>query len=232
MTRNSKYSIETYSGAFIDTLTPSQDDIHLEDICWALARKARFGGHSTTKNPYNVAHHSIVVADLVRKLVTPKKSEQKDCELLTRSFVKWYPEQANELYMLPPADRHRAVVEAFMHDWSEAYLVDLPTPIKRIPGLGEMYNKVEAHMHATILHRFNLTVIKENSIIDQIVRWADLLALSYEASTMVRSKGEGWRALPERTIANPVPIPFTEKRSRNEFMFYWKKRIKPFVCAV
>jgi hypothetical protein len=161
----------------------------------------------------------------------PKKSEFADSELLEQSFYEWNSGLGPVLMTITEAESKRAVIEAFMHDWAEAYLVDLPTPIKRIPGLGEMYNKVENHMHATILHRFNLTAIQDGGLIDVIVRWADLLALSYEALTMVRSKGDGWRALPSRTIANPVPIPFTEKRSRNEFMFYWKKRIKPLVCT-
>ncbi len=239
--RNSKYSIETYSGIFIDTLTPRTEDVNLDDICWALSRKPRFGGHSITKVPYNVAHHSIVVSELVRKLLRPGFKEVQDQEKLMESFYDWQvpmwvatgvdPVEASKmLETLTVEDIDRVITEAFMHDWSEAYLVDLPTPIKRIPGLGEMYNKVEENMHTTILRRFKLLPIGHNNLLSNIVRWADLLALSYEASTMVRSKGEGWRALPARTIDNPVPRPFTEHRSRKDFMSYWKRRIKPLVC--
>jgi hypothetical protein len=45
---------------------------------------------------------------------------------------------------------------ALMHDASEAYLIDLPRPIKRSRGLGDLYRKAEDKVTAAIAQQFNL----------------------------------------------------------------------------
>ena len=56
------------SGRRLDILDPSPLDIEIEDIAHGLARVARWNGQTTGALPFNVAHHSVLVADLVRVL--------------------------------------------------------------------------------------------------------------------------------------------------------------------
>jgi uncharacterized protein len=69
-----------------------------------------------------------------------------------------------------------------LHDAAEAYLVDLPRPIKRYSTLGDEYRIIENRLMGTICTRFNLPLecpgkIKE--VDDFILQWEqrDLMAL-------------------------------------------------------
>ena len=66
---NNNTSMETVSGIFFDVANPSPEDVKLTDIAWSLSRQPRFAGHTITKLPYNVAHHSVFVAEIVGQLV-------------------------------------------------------------------------------------------------------------------------------------------------------------------
>lgn len=55
--------ILTYSGAFVNPLNPSKDEIVLEDIAHPLSHICRFNGHS--KSFYSVAEHSVRVSELL-----------------------------------------------------------------------------------------------------------------------------------------------------------------------
>lgn len=47
-------------------------------------------------------------------------------------------------------------LDGLLHDASEAYLIDVPRPIKRSAGM-EMYRDAEARLEQVICERFNLT---------------------------------------------------------------------------
>lgn len=53
-----KCTITTFTGIEFDILNPTEDMISNRDICSALSKICRFGGH--TKNFYSVAEHSLV----------------------------------------------------------------------------------------------------------------------------------------------------------------------------
>lgn len=55
--------IVTYTGRWIEPLTPNPDDIAIEDIAHALANQCRFTGH--VKKFYSVAEHSVRVSYLL-----------------------------------------------------------------------------------------------------------------------------------------------------------------------
>lgn len=48
------------------------------------------------------------------------------------------------------------VFTVLMHDASETYLSDLARPVKRAPGMGEVYTQVEDAIQATVAEAFNL----------------------------------------------------------------------------
>jgi hypothetical protein len=55
--------IVTYTGRWIEPLTPDPDDIAIEDIAHALSNQCRFTGH--VKQFYSVAEHSVRVSYLL-----------------------------------------------------------------------------------------------------------------------------------------------------------------------
>ncbi|MEM7446153.1 MAG: hypothetical protein AAF414_22730 [Pseudomonadota bacterium] len=56
------------SGRRIDLLDPSPLDFELDDIAFALSRVARWGGQTSGDHLYSVAQHSLMVADIGRRL--------------------------------------------------------------------------------------------------------------------------------------------------------------------
>jgi 5'-deoxynucleotidase YfbR-like HD superfamily hydrolase len=66
-----------------------------------------------------------------------------------------------------------------LHDGSEAYLVDLPRPVKYMPGF-EAYRALEKHIQGCIDMRYLYTDRNINGRVTEIVKWADNIALVYE----------------------------------------------------
>jgi 5'-deoxynucleotidase YfbR-like HD superfamily hydrolase len=56
--------VQTVSGVAFDLLAPRAEDVRVADIAHSLARINRFSGH-TLGEPYSVAHHSMLVADIL-----------------------------------------------------------------------------------------------------------------------------------------------------------------------
>lgn len=71
--------------------------------------------------------------------------------------------------------------EALMHDAAEAYLTDLPTPIKDLPALAEYRDAERRAMRAVRDHFY----IVESKIVFPMVRAADRLALNLEAHLLM-----------------------------------------------
>lgn len=55
-------------------------------------------------------------------------------------------------YLVPEED----ALEALLHDAAEAYIGDMIRPLKMLPGLGDLYLKVETGIERAIAYRFNL----------------------------------------------------------------------------
>jgi hypothetical protein len=62
--------------------------------------------------------------------------------------------------LLPIEDR----LWGLLHDASEAYLVDLPRPIKRHSEIGRLYREAEAVLMESICDRFNLAPVEPDSV--------------------------------------------------------------------
>lgn len=62
--------VQTVSGRPFDLLAPRAEDVVVADIAHALSRINRFSGH-TIGEPYSVAHHSMLVADLLASWGAP-----------------------------------------------------------------------------------------------------------------------------------------------------------------
>jgi uncharacterized protein len=83
---------------------------------------------------------------------------------------------------------------ALLHDASEAYLADLARPIKKAPGLGEVYLEVEARLEMAICMRFNTyaDALKYSEIkyADEEMLWAEAKLLLPRLGSMLPEPSE------------------------------------------
>jgi len=91
---------------------------------------------------------------------------------------------------------------ALLHDAAEAYLVDLPQPIKRLPEFAH-YQVVERHLELVIAERFGLP-----SEIPEIVRKVDRWMVSIEAPRLFTKTHPDWKFDPGPLMPWAVPQNF------------------------
>jgi hypothetical protein len=144
---------ESEAGMWIQTRTGreyrldgtfSAADVSLEDIAHALSMTCRYNGHC--KLFYSVAEHSVHVMRRVRQLVAGAHAETAD----------------------------NMIRAALMHDAAEAYVGDIPTPIKTF--LGPVFKALENDTMEAIEERFNLIPTHQH-----LIKQADLECLAAEA---------------------------------------------------
>lgn len=87
----------------------------------------------------------------------------------------------------------RLMLAALLHDASEAYLVDIPAPIKRLPGM-QAYRELERRVQRAILSAF-LPGDVERYIDHVAITHADLAVLHREKLSILRSRLD-WGTLP------------------------------------
>jgi len=133
--------IEVLNQRFIDPLNPDPADVKIKDIAHALSNQCRFNGYPSRH--YSVAEHSVYVA----RLVAMNLSKQF-------GFNDW------RRVLTSPVHR-RTVRQALLHDATEAYLFDMPAPLKKaFPNyveaeerlwtvIAEVF-KVDADMHPLV----------------------------------------------------------------------------------
>jgi hypothetical protein len=137
------YWIQTHSGVAFDLLDPRVRSVRLGDVAVALSRVNRFVGH--TMQPYSVARHSLLVAQLLR-------------------------ENGHD---------SPVILQGLLHDATEAYLCDLPSPLKALlPG----YRRIEARLWSVVSTRFGMS-----ETLHPAVKEADGVALRAEAWNLLLS---------------------------------------------
>jgi hypothetical protein len=77
---------------------------------------------------------------------------------------------------------HEAL-EALLHDAAEAYVGDMIRPLKTLPGLGDLYLKVESGIERVVAERFDLVYPWPKS-----VKKADEFVVGAEVALNIRSK--------------------------------------------
>lgn len=111
------------NGVLFDVLNPMVGNIKLDVIAHGLAKKDRASGDYN--RVWSVAEHS----------------------LFTAYAAEYYAAQMG----LPMPEVRGCSIKALLHDGSEAYLVDLPRPVKNLPGFEE-YRRIEAGLQECIYH--------------------------------------------------------------------------------
>lgn len=83
-----------------------------------------------------------------------------------------------------------------LHDASEAYLVDLPTPLKLDPTIGDAYKVAEARLMAAVCKAFSLTPTQPTA-----VHMADAVLLATEVRDLMHGDRDYW----QKIQAEPLP---------------------------
>lgn len=138
---------------------PEGYPFEIGELAWVLAGIPRFGAH--LRAHYSVAQHSAIVARLVY-------------------------EHGREMG-IPPADLYPLCRAALLHDASEAFVLDVPRPMKRLPELAG-YRTLEARVQSAIMRHFGL----EPDLGERAIKHADLLALASEKASL--RPVHGWQA--------------------------------------
>lgn len=124
------------------------------------------------------------------------------------------------------AEKH--TYEGLMHDATEAYLKDIPHPLKYSPGFAAMYLPMEEQLGQVIFNKFDLTWP-----LNKHIKWADTAVLLLEeihvrhrALDDVRStwmRGDIEEYLSVFDILGPIK-PLTPETARKLFLNYWSSR--------
>lgn len=151
--------IQTFTGEPMNPLMPDRDKFNIEDIAHALSNMCRFTGH--TKHFYSVAQHCVLASIF---------AEDVDPELARSAFPNCHTGRDLAKMML-------------MHDASEAYLIDLPRPLKDVPEIGTAYKMAEHKLMVLLadVYRFKWPMCEVGKIIDNRLLFTekrDLLAPS------------------------------------------------------
>jgi hypothetical protein len=198
-------SIETVSGRFMNLLEPSIDDILIEDIAWALSKMPRYAGHTLPLLPYSVAQHSVVVLHLVERLRNEDEVELRESfrNFAGQSESMKLPQGTITMRLHHSTITNDVLLEALFHDASEAYLLDIPTPLKHLPGMQEAYGTIESRMMSAIRKKFDIPEPPAFTL--RLIKWADMYALTVEAYHLMKSRGRDWNKL------LPVSLPALQK---------------------
>ena len=202
--------IETVSGLLINPTNPNAECISIHDIAWSLSRQPRFAGHTITQTPYNVAQHSVYVADLVLRILEDKQ--------LYSTFLRDISDFTDtHLFSIDTDEMKSLYLKALLHDGHEAYTGDIPSPIKRIPELTETLKLMEMKLDHAIRTKFELEELTECEKI--LIKYSDKLAQAIEAYQFMPSRGLNWNLpKPSLEMLQEFPAPLSPMESYQKFI--------------
>lgn len=122
---------------------------------------------------------SILIEDIAHALSLEVRFSGHTLRPLSVAEHSLYVEALVAEHQVAPAVR----LGALLHDAHEAYVKDLPRPLKRL--LGHAYLEVAARVDSIIFAKFRARYAP-------IIKIADDRALASEAAALLPSKGEGW----------------------------------------
>lgn len=105
-----------------------------------------------------------------------------------------------------------------LHDAAEAYLVDLPRPIKRYSELGEHYRDLEANLLQVVCERFGLTLPEPLS-----VKRADDVALVTEMRDLMGVPPAPWRESESSEPLERMLCPFSPEVAKRMFLIRFEE---------
>lgn len=174
--------IQTWTGRYIEPLNPSGDDVVVEDVAHHLANLCRFTG--AVRIHYSVAEHAVRVSRRVEEILAAEGLGKDDVRL--------------------------GALCALHHDDSEAYLVDVPRPVKRL--LPE-YRVAEARLEIVIRERFGIEEHHDRFAV--VVKQADDELLATEARDLMK-EAHRW-GLTVAPLAGVI-MPWTSEAAKARYL--------------
>lgn len=149
--------IQTHTGKRIFPLRLQPEDIDIRDIAHALSLQCRYAGH--IPEHYSVAQHCLFCYDWAQ----------------IRPGSLWTNAQFDTL-----------LLAILLHDASEAYLTDIPRPLK-VQDIFSGYRDLESHVQRMIFDRFGLN---ESWYYSSTIKAIDNEILVWESQEL--RAGEDW----------------------------------------
>lgn len=144
----------TVTGKVVDPLDMKEDDIVLEDIAHALSHICRYAGHTPVH--YSVAQHSILCAEEMYK-------------------------RASKRFGVSNEFTFNLVLQALLHDATEAYVSDVPRPVKT-----KEFSQIEDNIWEVMARKWNLPK-KHHSLVKEV----DIFLLHSEMKCIFNHLPEG-----------------------------------------
>ena len=174
--------LQTASGKALTLLDPKPEQIELYDVAHGLSNVCRFSGQC--KIFYSVAQHSVLASHVIT---------------LLDGFLK-----------LSAAERKALQLIALMHDSSEAFIADVPTPIKvHLP----FYKEVETKIMQAIATRFGLDFALFSH---PLVHEVDAVMLATEKRDIMQPEPQPWIDLPKPFGGSIFPM--DPKKAESDFL--------------
>ncbi len=103
------------------------------------------------------------------------------------------------------------VLQGLLHDASEAYLVDIPKPLKESEVFAG-YREIEGYLQAMIFEAFELPPRES-----RLVRTADAVLLATEARDLMPYRSEHWCDLPQPPLTEKI-VPWSSAEAERAFL--------------
>lgn len=111
---------------------------------------------------------------------------------------------------------------ALMHDAAEAYISDIPSPIKHIPELRPVIKAAEEKILRVIFESFDLPWPKDDHW--KIIEESDMYWRAVEAYQFMYSRGKDWEGLPKVSLLDLQEFedPLTSVEAYQKFKGFWE----------
>ncbi len=205
--RNEDFWIRTVSAKKFYPMAPHLNQYDIADIAHAIAHNNRYNGHMD--HAYSVGQHSVLVAEQV-------------LEMWDVDEETWAANYGSDEWM---EERSKVGLQALLHDATEAYMPDMPSPIKLcLPDFMEMEEKIKN----SIMDAFDLPqefhpLIEE---VDKGIRGSEIKWL------FTALKGDDvWAEDIYEIVITPWPVAYTKQRFLDMFNLLESERYGFWKCT-
>lgn len=148
--------------------------------------------HSGTRaNPLTLTSEDVVMDDIITSLGRQRR-------FLGHTFIAYsvleHSILVQRLLKSRGASAHTQLA-GLLHDAKEAYVGDIPTPVKRhfkeVPGWADLWMRMEEQVDTAIAGHMGMPWLMIE-MMDRSVVTADIDMLAFEAQVLMHSKGYGW----------------------------------------
>ena len=184
--------LQSFTGRKVTPLDPKPEQLDVRDIAHALSNLCRYTGH--VARFYSVAEHSVRVAMFLL--------------------------EGDPAPVTPGMDPQRLACFGLMHDASEAYLQDIPRPLKIQPAFA-FYRAAEEKLQVMIYQAVGLTDPEPVE-----VKHADRVLLNTERLELLGPPPESWGEWPA-PLPGPQGLGWDPVYAEGQFLRLFASLFKP-----